>query len=636
MRAVGRRGLAIFAAAVAFTGSLALASSPARATAAQVFQLPVGGTFTVTGHGNGHGHGMSQYGAEGAALAGLTTAQILSFYYPGTSLTTLPSAPTIRVLISGGYANTCIQAKAGLTATGVSGALPATGSLQIAPSAGASGLVLSAFASARCSGTATQSWSEPSATTLDISSPSAGYVRLLRSDGTSTDYYGSLGAARNGSGELTINRVSLNLYAQGVAPREMPASWQLAAVQAQTIAARTYADYELTHAAAGSAYDICDNSDCQMYGGKARYDSTGTTLLWQDFPAGGANNQNEVLQYQGSAAFTQYSASDGGWTDDGGQPYLTAHADPYDDTASGDPYLTWTRTVSTAAVASAFGLSSVTSLGITARDGNGDMGGRVTAGYVYGTTASGSSTTVTATGFGLQDALGVPTNWFTLSAPSATANYSGYVSYAASILFGGTGSSGITASLTSTAVSQLNSGTALATVINQMATSTTALANELTELTLAVLHRKPAAKSIAAQVPEIQQGKYLSLEVGQFTTAEYFKKVGDNTSAFVKALFVNPLLLARNPSAAESLRWRTVLKQTKSRAAVVTGIIKTTEAESRQVILANQTVFDETPSASATAYWRGVYVKDGYSPTALLAAMLVHPLVLAKYAIPTS
>ena len=42
----------------------------------------------LTGHGYGHGHGMSQYGAQGAALQGLTHRQILAFYYPGTTLGT--------------------------------------------------------------------------------------------------------------------------------------------------------------------------------------------------------------------------------------------------------------------------------------------------------------------------------------------------------------------------------------------------------------------------------------------------------------------------------------------------------------------------------------------------------------------
>ena len=58
-------------------------ASPAQA--ADTWDVPSTAWITITGHGYGHGHGMSQYGAEGAARAGLTFRQIAQFYYPGTT-----------------------------------------------------------------------------------------------------------------------------------------------------------------------------------------------------------------------------------------------------------------------------------------------------------------------------------------------------------------------------------------------------------------------------------------------------------------------------------------------------------------------------------------------------------------------
>ena len=46
----------------------------------------VGDTVTVTTRGFGHRVGMSQYGAEAMAQNGSTCSQILSHYYPGTTL----------------------------------------------------------------------------------------------------------------------------------------------------------------------------------------------------------------------------------------------------------------------------------------------------------------------------------------------------------------------------------------------------------------------------------------------------------------------------------------------------------------------------------------------------------------------
>ena len=80
-------------------GLSALAAPAEARRKIEVFPVTGPATITLTGHGYGHGHGLSQYGAEGAAQAGLTWQQIIEFYYPGTSWGDLRG--TIRVLISG-------------------------------------------------------------------------------------------------------------------------------------------------------------------------------------------------------------------------------------------------------------------------------------------------------------------------------------------------------------------------------------------------------------------------------------------------------------------------------------------------------------------------------------------------------
>ena len=71
---------------------LVLGHAPAEAATGADGPAPATAPFTMTGDGFGHGHGMSQYGAKGAATAGLSTQQILAFYYPGTGLTSLASS----------------------------------------------------------------------------------------------------------------------------------------------------------------------------------------------------------------------------------------------------------------------------------------------------------------------------------------------------------------------------------------------------------------------------------------------------------------------------------------------------------------------------------------------------------------
>ena len=66
-----------------------------------------------------------------------------------------------------------------------------------------------------------------------------------------------------------VNEVGLEDYVAGVA--EMPASWPAAALQAQAVAARTYALWDAGRPGWGGKvalrYDICGTTQCQVYGG---------------------------------------------------------------------------------------------------------------------------------------------------------------------------------------------------------------------------------------------------------------------------------------------------------------------------------------------------------------------------------
>lgn len=410
----GRR-LAVPAALMALllTGLVNLTASRA-ATAFTSYALPATGTVAVVGHGNGHGHGLSQYGARGAAAAGLSSSQIVAFYYQHTSLVTIASTTAMRVRLSGGNTNTTVGAASGLSLRGASGALM-HGVAHPLPTSGISRYRLApAGAGLKLQRLAPSGWANVSGATAlparaDFAS-TRGYLRFYRADGTSTDYRDKVGAIRSGTGELTINRVNLEHYTMGVVPREMPASWAAGAVHAQAIAARTYAVYARWHAG-DSPYDICDSDQCQVYGGMRHYDAAGN-VVYVDDPAAVRSTGYKTLRYAGHTIFSQFSASNGGWTVDGGQPYLAARSDPYDNATSGDPYLNWKRTVAVAGIARQYGLARATKIEITDRDGHGQWGGRVLAGFVDGLDHSGHAQRIATSGFRLQSAMGLPHNWF--------------------------------------------------------------------------------------------------------------------------------------------------------------------------------------------------------------------------------
>ena len=131
-------------------------------------------------------------------------------------------------------------------------------------------------------------------------------------------YRGSLRSLRPSSGSRsrdTVNVLRLDDYLKGVVPREMPASWSPAAVQAQAIAARTYAAYERAHPLTDT-YQICDTTSCQVYGGYSSEHPDSNAAI--EATAG------KIQTYGGDPAFTQFSSSSGGWTSAGSVPYLVA------------------------------------------------------------------------------------------------------------------------------------------------------------------------------------------------------------------------------------------------------------------------------------------------------------------------
>jgi SpoIID/LytB domain protein len=377
------------------------------ATAAPGMVVNPKGSIHLDVRGNGHGHGMSQYGARGAAIAGLSYSKIVQFYYPHTKLTAL-GRTYIRVLLGNTGSTTTVGAYPHLKVTGVSGELQ---SVRVAKyrlvADKQSGLTLQKLRTGR-------KWRTVATGLPDgarFHRTNHYSIRQFLADGSSTRYKGSLAAYRSSSGGVyTVNRVTLDRYTAGVVPREMPASWQRAAVRAQAVAARTYGRYGVLHPRS-STYDICDSTMCQVYGGHVHYYSDGT-LAYTDDPAALQHNAGEVLTYHGSTIFAQFSASDGGYTTDGGEPYLVAKADPYDNAASGDPYLGYERSSSASTIAAYFGLRKVTGITVTKRDGNGAWGGRVVTAVLTGTNAAGHNRTVHTTGYDLQSAFGLGSTLF--------------------------------------------------------------------------------------------------------------------------------------------------------------------------------------------------------------------------------
>ena len=119
-------------------------------------------------------------------------------------------------------------------------------------------------------------------------------------------WYRGILIVQNKNKKLTvINEVDLEDYLKGVVPSEMPSSWELEALKAQAIAARSYALANLGKRAS-LGYDLKDTPEDQAYGG-ASAETSKTNLAVES--TGG-----QVLTYNMKVIPAYYSASAGGQT----------------------------------------------------------------------------------------------------------------------------------------------------------------------------------------------------------------------------------------------------------------------------------------------------------------------------------
>ncbi len=376
----------------------------ARVAVSQRYPVPSSGTYTVRGHGYGHGRGMSQHGANGAALEGLTHEEILDFYYPGTSLDTVRRK--IRVLITGDTtADLVVAARKGLrlrdrgarTAYKLPRNVGATRWRVTVD--GRNRNVVAYYADGDW-----RPWRPDGAEALQGEGEfrARGPITLVTPSGEHA-YRGSLRAVAPSTGSTdrdTLNVVRMDGYVRGVVPSEMPASWQPEAVQSQAVAARTYAAYHRAHSS-GRYYQICDTTACQVYRGVDGEHSLADAAV--EATAG------EILTYQGKPAFTEFSSSSGGWTAAGDVAYLSAEQDPYDDW-SGNANHDWSAKLSAAAIAKAYpAIGRLRSVTVSARDGNGQWKGRVLSMSLVGT-----KSTVRISGDDFRWKFGLRSTWFRL------------------------------------------------------------------------------------------------------------------------------------------------------------------------------------------------------------------------------
>lgn len=138
-------------------------------------------------------------------------------------------------------------------------------------------------------------------------------------------YRGALNIKINKSGSLlVINNITIDEYLMGTVPSEMSPSWSKSALEAQAVAARTYALYTKNqHSSEG--YDLCTSTHCQVYSGIAKESPSTTSAV--------KSTQGYVMTYGGKPICAVFHSSSGGRTENAEDvwgnynPYLRSVAD---------------------------------------------------------------------------------------------------------------------------------------------------------------------------------------------------------------------------------------------------------------------------------------------------------------------
>jgi len=267
-----------------------------------------GTTLVVTGHGWGHGVGMSQWGAYGYALHGWKYRRILSHYYPGTTMGRTGEV-RVRVLLGQGASVVTVGCAAPMQVTDGKRL-----NRKLKPGNYGIGPKLSLPVKKRGIGL------------------SFGHLAIfecarapLTFDGR--EYHGTLLLRSDGSHVSVVNALPLDTYLRGVVPSESPSKWPTAALQAQAVAARSYAIAEMNPA---SWYDLLPSTSDQVYGGIRAETPHSDHAVYSTL--------GQVLMWNGQVARTYYSSSSGGrteavedaWPGSAAIPYLRSVPDPYD------------------------------------------------------------------------------------------------------------------------------------------------------------------------------------------------------------------------------------------------------------------------------------------------------------------
>jgi stage II sporulation protein D len=246
-----------------------------------------GTLFVLKGRGWGHGVGMSQWGAFGMAQSGSSYKQILGHYYAGTTVERR-SNPTVGVELASGRTSLEIGSREAFRVS--------DGTRNVTRGAGNATVTKTRRGRIKVEGIK-GSFKNPTTFRAGTAPIRLGW----------TEYRGKLVISIRGGRLRADNRLSMEQYIRGVVPRESPAWWPAAALEAQAVAARSYALYALVNGGGKCGGVFCPDTRDQVYGGLSGEEASTNAAV-------AATAREVVADQAGAVAQTFFHSSSGGRT----------------------------------------------------------------------------------------------------------------------------------------------------------------------------------------------------------------------------------------------------------------------------------------------------------------------------------
>jgi stage II sporulation protein D len=164
-------------------------------------------------------------------------------------------------------------------------------------------------------------------------------------------YTGRVEVWRGKNGLYLVNEIALEDYVKSVVKSETGKDWDLEALKAQAVVARTYAVNRKLHAN-GSKYDLTSSVMDQLYYGDVQDEKVEEAVR---------ETKGEILIYDGKPIEALYHSTCGGVTEDASEVF--GHEVPYLKSAKHkcdlSPYAFWARKFPLSGIAEALGVKKV-------------------------------------------------------------------------------------------------------------------------------------------------------------------------------------------------------------------------------------------------------------------------------------